>query len=315
MSDPLPLPLPEGFSVGHWSDSEGMTGCTVVLPPEGARGGVWVMGGGPGTRETDGMSPHSRSEGPTAVLLTGGSAFGIAAADGVSRWLEERERGTWTPTGPVPLVPTAVVYDIASGDPMARPGPDDGYSACEAAVPGVPERGAIGVGTGATVAKALGRQGSKQGGFGYAAMRTGTGQVVAALAAVNAAGDVIAEDGSILAGPTDPDGNAVSGAEAMAAMTAPPDMRAPEGATTLICICTDAPLDKRECGMVARAATAGIARAVDPTFTPVDGDIAFCLASGTGESRPFATMQVGAAAATVAAAAIRDAVRQASPER
>ena len=142
-------------------------------------------------------------------------------------------------------------------------------------------------------------------------MRTGTGDVVAALAAVNSAGDVIAEDGSILVGPRDTDGNVVSGAEAMAAMTEPPDLRAPEGATTLICICTDAPLDKRECGMVARASTAGIARAVDPTFTPVDGDVAFCLASGEGESRPFAAMQVGAAAATATAAAIRDAVRQA----
>jgi L-aminopeptidase/D-esterase-like protein len=307
-----PLPLPEGFEVGHWTDLEGMTGCTVVLPPEGSRGGVCVHGGGPGTRETDGMSPLSRSEGPTALLLTGGSAFGLAAADGVSRWLEERGRGTWTPAGPVPLVPTAVVFDLPSGDPKARPGPDSGYAACDAAGPGVPDRGGVGVGTGATVAKALGREGSKRGGFGYAAMKTGTGQIVAALAAVNSAGDVIAEDGSILAGPTDAEGNTVSGAEAMAAMTEPPELRAPEGATTLICICTDAALDKRECGMVARAATAGIARAVDPTFTPVDGDVAFCLASGTGESSPFAAMQVGAAAGTVAAAAIRDGVRQAS---
>jgi L-aminopeptidase/D-esterase-like protein len=307
-----PLPLPDGFEVGHHSDRKGMTGCTVVLPPEGSRGGVCVHGGGPGTRETDGMSPLSRSEGPTALLLTGGSAFGLAAADGVSRWLEERERGTWTPAGPVPLVPTAVVFDLPSGDPKARPRPDDGYAACEAAAPGVPERGAVGVGTGATVAKALGREGSKRGGFGYAAVRTGTGQVVAALAAVNSAGDVIAEDGSILAGPTDADGNTVSGAEVMAAMTEPPELRAPEGATTLVCICTDAALDKRECGMVARAATAGIARAVDPTFTPVDGDVAFCLASGTGEGSPFAAMQVGAAAATAAAAAIRDGVRSAA---
>jgi L-aminopeptidase/D-esterase-like protein len=304
-----PLALPDGFEVGHHSDHDGMTGCTVVLPPEGSRGGVCVHGGGPGTRETDGMSPLSRSEGPTALLLTGGSAFGLAAADGVSRWLEERGRGTWTPAGPVPLVPTAVVFDLPSGDPKARPGPDDGYAACEAAAPGVPERGAVGVGTGATVAKALGREGSKPGGFGYAAMKTGTGQTVAALAAVNSAGDVIAEDGSILAGPTDAEGNTVSGAEVMAAMTEPPELRAPEGATTLICICTDAALDKRECGMVARAATAGIARAVDPTFTPVDGDVAFCLASGTGERSPFAAMQVGAAAATDAAAAIRDGVR------
>ncbi len=304
-----PLSLPEGFEVGHWSDREGRTGCTVVLPPEGARGGVCVHGGGPGTRETDGMSPLSRSEGPTALLLTGGSAFGLAAADGVARWLEERGRGTATPAGPVPLVPTAVVYDLPSGDSTARPGPDGGYAACEAAAPGVPERGAVGVGTGATVAKALGRKGSKPGGFGYAAVKTGTGEVVAALAAVNSAGDVIAADGTVLAGPTDADGNVVSGAEAMAAMTELPDMRAPEGNTTLVCVCTDAALDKRECGMVARAATAGIARAVDPTFTPVDGDVAFCLASGEDEARPFAAMQVGAVAATVTAAAIRDAVR------
>jgi L-aminopeptidase/D-esterase-like protein len=306
-----PLAPPDGYQVGHWSDPEGMTGCTVVLPPKGTRGGVWVMGGGPGTRETDGMSPYSRSEGPSAVLLTGGSAFGLAAADGVARWLEERGRGTTTPAGPVPLVPTAVIFDLPSGDPRARPGPDDGYAACEAAAPGTPARGPVGVGTGATVAKALGREGSSQGGFGYAATRTGAGEVVAALAAVNAAGDVLAEDGSILVGPRDADGKLVSGAEAMAAMTEPPDLRAPEGNTTLVCICTDAPLDKRECGMVARGATAGIARAVDPTFTPVDGDVAFCLASGAGESRPFGAMQVGAAAATATAAAIRDAVRAA----
>ena len=305
-------PLPEGFEVGHWSDREGMTGCTVVLPPPGSRGGVWVMGGGPGTRETDTLSPFSRSDGPTAVLLTGGSAFGIAAADGVSRWLEERGRGSATPAGPVPLVPTAVVYDIASGDPRARPGPGEGYAACEAATPGVPERGAVGVGTGATVAKALGRRGASPGGFGYWAVVTGSGHIVSALAAVNAAGDVIAEDGSILAGPREPDGNVISGAEAMAGMTEPPDMRAPEGATTLVCVCTDAPLDKRECGMVARAATAGIARAVNPTFTPVDGDVAFCLASGDGSAEPFVAMQVGAAAGTATAAAIRDAIRQVS---
>ena len=314
MSEP-PLP-PDGFEVGHWSDPVGMTGCTVVLPPEGARGGIWVMGGGPGTRETDGMNPLSRSDGPTAVLMTGGSAFGIAAADGVSRWLEERERGTWTPAGPVPLVPTAVVFDVASGDPKARPGPDHGYAACDAAAPGVPERGAVGVGTGATVAKVLGRGGASQGGFGYAALRTGAGETVAALAAVNSAGDILAEDGSILVGARDAEGEVVNGAEVLIAqeevsLPQASDLRAPEGNTTLVCICTDASLDKRECGMVARAATAGIARAVDPTFTPVDGDVVFCLASGAGESRPFAAMQIGAAAATAAAAAIRDAVRQA----
>jgi L-aminopeptidase/D-esterase-like protein len=307
------LPLPEGFSVGHWSDPEGLTGCSVVIPPPGTRGGVWVQGGGPGTRENDTLNPFSRSEEASAILLTGGSGFGLAAADGVVRWLEEHEMGYWTPAGRVPLVPTAVIYDLASGDPKARPGPDQGYAACDDAGGGVPARGAVGVGTGATVAKTLGRERGSAGGVGYAAVRTGAGEIVAAVAAVNAAGDVLAEDGSVLVGPRLDDGEMVRGAERMIAMEQPPEFKAPEGNTTLACVCTDATLSKRECGMVARAATAGIARAVDPTFTPVDGDVAFCLASGSSEEiRPFASLQIGAAAATVTAAAIRDAVRQAA---
>jgi L-aminopeptidase/D-esterase-like protein len=305
-------PLPDGFSVGHWSDREARTGCTVVIPPPGTSGGVWVQGGAPGTRETDTLRPLSRSEEASAVLLTGGSAFGLAAADGVARWLEQHEMGYWTPAGLVPLVPTAVIYDLASGDPTVRPGPEEGYAACEAAAGGIPERGAVGAGCGATVAKTLGREGALQGGVGYAAVRTGAGEIVAAITAVNAAGDVIDEDGSVLAGPRNESGEIVRGAELMVAMEQPPEFKVPEGNTTLVCVCTDAPLSKRDCGMVARAATAGIARAVDPTFTPVDGDVAFCLASGKGELRPFGSMQVGAAAATVTAAAIRDAVRQAA---
>jgi L-aminopeptidase/D-esterase-like protein len=304
-----PPPLPDGFVVGHSSDPEGSTGCTVVIPPPGTRGGVWVQGGGPGTRETDTLGPLARSEEASAVLLTGGSAFGLAAADGVARWLEEHGRGYPTPAGRVPLVPTAVIYDLASGDPSARPGAEDGYAACEAAQPGVPERGAVGVGTGATVAKLLGRERASAGGLGYAAAETGAGDRVSAIAAVNAAGDVLAEDGSILVGPRGDDGEMLSGAEALAAMKEMPELRVPEGNTTLVCVCTDAALDKRGCGMVARAATAGIARAVDPTFTPVDGDVAFCLASGEGESSTLAPIQIGAVAATLTAAAIRDAVR------
>jgi L-aminopeptidase/D-esterase-like protein len=306
-----PPALPEGFAVGHWSDPEGRTGCTVVIPPQGTKGGVWVQGGGPGTRETDTLNPLSRSEEASAILLTGGSAFGLAAADGVVRWLEEHELGYWTPAGRVPLVPTAVIYDLAEGDPKARPGPEQGYAACEGARPGVPERGRVGVGAGATVAKALGRERGSAGGVGYAAVRTGAGETVAAVAAVNGVGDVIAEDGSVLAGPRGDDGEMVRGVERLVAMEQPPEFKAPEGNTTLACVCTDATLSKRECGMVARAATAGIARAIDPTFTPVDGDLAFCLASGRAEEpHPFISLQVGAAAATVTAAAIRDAIRQ-----
>lgn len=310
MSD---VPLPEGFAVGHWSDPAGLTGCTVVLPPPGSRGGVWIQGGGPGTRETDTLGPLARSQEASAVLLTGGSAFGLAAADGVARWLEEHELGYWTPAGLVPLVPSAVIYDLASGDPSARPGPEEGYEACRSATGGVPERGSVGVGTGATVAKALGRERAGRGGFGYAALHTGAGETVSAVAAVNAAGDVLAEDGSVLVGPRGDEGEMLRGADLVVALEQPPELKVPEGNTTLVCVCTDAELTKAECGMVARAATAGIARAVDPTFTPVDGDVAFCLASGSaGESRPFISMQIGAAAATATAAAIRDAVRKAT---
>ena len=316
MSEPL-VPLPEGFSVGHWSDPEGLTGCTVLIPPpdEGSAG-VFVAGGGPGTRETDILSPLSRADGASAILLTGGSAFGLAAADGVARWLEERDRGHPTPAGLVPIVPAAVVYDLASGDPKARPGPEQGYAACEAAAPGVPEAGHVGAGTGATVAKMLGRDRASRGGLGYAALHTGAGETVSAIAVVNAAGDVLAADGSVIAGPRGDDGEMKRGADLLVAMERGPDLRVPEGNTTLVCICTDAALDKREAGMVARAATAGIARAVDPTFTPVDGDVAFCMASGTaGEHREFISMQIGAAAATATAAAIRDAVRPGRPDR
>jgi L-aminopeptidase/D-esterase-like protein len=303
-----PAPLPEGFMVGHWSDLEGATGCTVVIPPPATTGGVWVQGGGPGSRETDTLRPLARSEEASAVLLTGGSAFGLAAADGVVRWLEEHGLGYPTPAGRVPLVPAAVVYDLAGGDPKARPGPEQGYAACEAAAAGVPDRGRIGVGAGATVAKLLGRERASAGGFGYAAAVTGAGATVAALVAVNAAGDVIAADGGLMVGPRGDDGEMRRGTELLAGMTEMPDLREAEGNTTLVCICTDAPLDKRACGMVARAATAGIARAVDPTFTPVDGDVAFCLASGEGPPAPLDAIQVGSVAATATATAIRDAV-------
>ncbi|HKH42430.1 MAG TPA: P1 family peptidase, partial [Solirubrobacterales bacterium] len=154
------------------------------------------------------------------------------------------------------------------------------------------------------------RDRARPGGVGYAALVTGTGHTVAAIAVVNAAGDVIDEDGSVLAGPREEEGEALRGAELIAAMEEPPQFRVPEGNSTPVCVCTDAALDKRGCSMVARAATAGLGRAVDPVFTPVDGDVVFSLASGRDEPDQFAPFQIGAAAATVTAAAIRDAVRQ-----
>jgi L-aminopeptidase/D-esterase-like protein len=313
-----PLPLPAGFAVGHWTDPEARTGCTVVLAPAGIRGAVEVRGGGTGTRELEGLSPLANAEGPNAVLLTGGSAFGLAAADGVVRWLERRGIGRPTPVGVVPLVPTAVVFDLAAGAAGRRPGPEEGHAACEAAASGVPLRGRIGAGTGAAVGKVLGRERATQGGVGYAAARLAGGETVAAIAVANPSGDVIGDEGEVLGGPHGDSGELLRSAELMRDMPQLPswEMR-PGQSTTLACVCTDAALDKRSCGIVARIASAGIARAVDPAFTPLDGDIVFCLASGPGPppapgpAASWTLTVVGTVAATVTAAAIRDAVRQA----
>jgi L-aminopeptidase/D-esterase-like protein len=306
-------PVPEGFSVGHWSDSRGGTGCTAILAPPESRGGVDVRGGGTGTRETDAIGPLTGTEQVSAVLLTGGSAYGLAAADGVVRWLEENERGYMTPGGLVPIVPAAVVYDLVEGDPKARPGSDSGYAACEAATGGVPERGRIGAGTGTAVGKILGRERGMRAGVGYAATKTGRGETVAALAVVNAFGDVIGADGTRIAGPRGDDGETLSTPEILVTMEGPPDWsRVEERNTTLVCVMTDAGLAKPACTRIARMASAGIARAVDPVFSDVDGDVAFCVASGPVEHDRFAAVAVGTAAATVTASAIRDAVARAT---
>ena len=316
--------LPAGFRIGHWTDPDGRTGCTVVIPPPGARGGVDIRGGGTGTREIETLSPLANAEGPTAVLLTGGSAFGLAAADGVARWLEERGFGRPTPMGTVPLVPAAVIYDLAEGGAGRRPGPDEGYRACDNASAAVPERGPVGAGAGAAVGKLFGRERSTPGGLGYAGTVLADGRVVAAVAVANAFGDVIAEDGTVLGGPHADGGRPVRTTDLLPGMPIPPGMPVPpsqasgaegsEGNTTLVCVLTDASLDKRSCAIVARMASAGIARAVVPVFTPVDGDVVFCVASGSEPPPPpgleatWALTVLGTVAATVTAQAIRDAV-------
>ncbi len=304
---------PEGFAIGHWTDAGGATGCSVVIAPPGCHGGVDVRGGGPGTRETDVIGPLAGTSEVTAVMLAGGSAYGLGAADGAMRWLEERGRGYETPGGLVPIVPAAVIYDLAEGDPGARPGPEAGYAACESAAGGVPERGRVGAGTGAAVGKILGRERSSPAGVGYAAARSGRGETVAALAVVNAFGDVIGERGELLAGPRPAGGGATTTAELIAAMERPPEWTGlEERNTTLACVMTDASLDKAACARVARMASGGVARAIDPAFSDVDGDVAFCLAAGRGRADRFTAIAIGTIAATVTAAAIRDAVRSAS---
>ncbi len=302
-------PPPEGFAIGHWTDARGATGCTVVLAPPGARGGVDVRGGGPGTRETDVIGPLAGIAEVTAVVLSGGSAFGLAAADGAVRWCEAHGRGYATSGGLVPIVPAAVIYDLVAGDPATRPGPEAGYAACAAAASGVPERGPVGAGTGAAVGKILGRERATPTGVGYAAARTGTGFTAAAIAVANAFGDLIGEDGSVVAGIRVDGRESISTAATIAAMQAPPDWsRLEDRNTTLVCVMTDAPLDKAACTRVARMASGGVARAVDPVFSDVDGDVAFCIASGApAVADRFTALAVGTLAATVTAAAIRDA--------
>jgi L-aminopeptidase/D-esterase-like protein len=309
-----PAAPPAGFRIGHWSDPEGRTGCTVVIAPDGTRGGVDVRGGGPGTRETDVIGPFAGTDRVTAVMLAGGSAYGLSAADGAMRWLEEQGLGYPTPAGVVPIVPAAIVYDLAEGDPGARPGAEAGYAACAAAREGVPERGRVGAGSGTAASKILGRESAVPSGVGYAAAKGAGGVTVAALAVANPFGDVLGADGQPLAVARSEDGSVQRTADAIAAMEEPPDpFKVQPGNTTLACLMTDVALDKAACARVARAAAAGVARAVAPVFTDVDGDVVFCLSSGDGEAADrFSVLQAQTIAADLVAEAIRDAVASAA---
>jgi L-aminopeptidase/D-esterase-like protein len=296
--------LPEGVLVGHWTDREAWTGCTVVVLPEGSLASCEVRGGAPGTVGTDGLSPASADAGADAILLTGGSGFGLAAVEGVARWLLERGRGWAMPAGPVPIVAGAVVYDLALGSGSQWPTADAGYAACEAAT-ATPERGSVGAGTGCTVGKML-REGWTKGGLGVASHGLPGGGLVAAVAVVNAVGEVVDRDGTVLAGIWR-DGRYVRSLEVL--MEQRPPERSEREATTLACVVTDAKLTKTEAWLCARAAGAGMARAVSPVWTPYDGDTVFCAAANEWDADPAV---VAAIAAEVTAEAIRDGVLQAT---
>lgn len=305
MSAPAEVTLPDGLAVGHWTDREGWTGCTAILAPRGAVAAGEVRGGGPGTRETDLLSPAANAPGVDAVLLTGGSAFGLAAAEGVVAFLAERGLGYPTRAGAVPLVSAAVVYDLGLGDAAARPDAAAGYAACVAASAEV-ARGSVGAGTGATVGKLLGGGGRTKGGFGAASLPVEDARVTA-LAVVNAFGDVLATDGSVLAGVWR-DGAYHATADLLAAGERPAPVEGRE-ATTLVCLTTDAALTKTDAWLLARAALSGVARAVEPVATPVDGDAVFCLATGRV---PASVPLLCALAPRAVSAAIRDAVVEAT---
>lgn len=302
----------EGFRVGHWTDAEAGTGCTAIVPPEGVVASVEVGGGGTSARETDLLSSSSSVRTLSALMFVGGSAFGLDAASGAVRWCEERRLGRDTGAAVVPLVSAAVIYDLGISGGARRPGPQEGYAACAAAEPGSHAVGSVGAGTGATVGKLFGQAGWCKGGLGAASATTHDGATVAALAVANCWGDVLDADGSVIAGAWRDE--AFVGA-ARRSWSDPPEhpRLAGEGQnTTLLCVATDAALSPAEADRVARMAHTGLARAVHPVNTPIDGDAVFCLASGRIPAAPFA---VASASAWVAAEAVRDAVRSATSVR
>jgi L-aminopeptidase/D-esterase-like protein len=295
----------EGLSVGHFSDWKGLTGCTVVLAPQGVTASVDVRGGAPGTLETDVLSPYASVCEIHAVLLTGGSALGLGAAAGVSKFLREAGYGYRTPYARVPLVSAAVIYDLGLGSATAYPRPEDAYQAAMAAGPQV-EEGSVGAGTGATVGKILGAAGMMKGGIGLSSVTLGGGATVSALTVVNALGDVLDEHGAVLAGARR-DGAFVGSKDLLLGMTDAPTPFSLEN-TTVSVVMTHARLDKLQCGIVARMSHDGLARAIDPVHTPVDGDCVFVLATGHKAGNVF---QLGAAAAEAVAMSVRRAVRAA----
>ncbi len=300
----------EGIKVGHYTDLEGITGCTVVLCQEGGVGGVDVRGSAPGTRETDLMRPVNLVERVNAVLLTGGSAFGLSAATGVMRWLEERRVGFDVGVGVVPIVPAAVLFDLTIGDPGARPDADAGYQACESASDGPVAEGCSGAGVGATVGKLLGPKFATKSGLGTASLRIGRGIVVGAIVAVNAFGDVVdPEQGTILAGTQKPVvGGFLNTVKRMQGNLGQTILGL--GNTTLAVVATNAYLDKEGANKMAQMAQDGLARTIRPAHTMFDGDTVFALATGKrsrkGEGADPSV--VGAASAEVLAEAVVRAV-------
>ena len=306
----------EGLRVGHYTLTARPTGCTVVLVEGGgAVGGVSQRGGAPGTRETDLLDPLNLVDKVNAIVLAGGSAFGLDAAQGVVRYLEERKIG-WNvgAAGVVPIVPSAILFDLGfGGDPTIRPTADCGYRAAQVASETAVAEGNVGAGAGATLGKMAGRERSMKGGIGTAAIKLPNGLVVAALAAVNAVGDVIDPmTGQVIAGVRSADGKTLADARKLLRDGSLLRAVAPRAAenTTIAVVATNATLTKAEVNRVALMADAGLARAITPAHTIGDGDTVFALATGRWPGQADASI-IGALAAEVLADAIVRAATQA----
>lgn len=291
-----------GVRVGHWTHPSARTGCTVVLLPDGSVGSAEVRGGAPASRELELLHPERRVARVDAVVLSGGSAFGLAAADGVMQWCEARGIGFPTMAGPVPIVPTMALFDLNVGDATVRPGPAEGRAACEAATDGTIELGAVGAGAGATIGKWRGADARRQGGLVSASVRVGPA-VVSTLVAVNAFGDV------------DPDGPGLAAAlERLTEEGRDPSVTdaAPVGVNTTIgVVATNVRLDKVGCLVVAQGAHDALSRVIVPAHTRVDGD-AF-VAVSTGEIDPDEVRIDIDAVRLLAVAVVDRAVRSLAP--
>lgn len=299
----------QGLRVGHAQNLDGPTGCTVILCPPNTVGGVDQRGGAPGTRETDLLRPMHLVQHVHAVLLAGGSAYGLNASAGVMRYLEEHGIGFDVRVGVVPIVPAAIIFDLDVGNPAIRPDASMGYAACTHATPDSVAEGCVGAGTGARVGGMYGIEFACKSGIGTAAIELDNGIRVAALMVVNAVGDVVDEKGQILAGVRQPpDGKSFAGSlnalRTLANLT-------PSTNTIVGVVATNAQLTKEETNKVAQMAQDGVARAVRPAHTLMDGDTTIALA--TGSAGPANVSLIGAYAAEITAQAIRRAVQIATP--
>ena len=303
-----------GIEVGQHTLGQRLTGCSVALARRGAVAAVDVRGAAPGTRETDLLEASNLVQQVQAIVLCGGSAFGLDAASGVVRWLDERGIGFATPHGAVPIVPAAVLFDLPvvrpGDDPRARPDAQAGYAACEAASTASPVSGNVGAGAGASVGKLFGPQRAMKGGIGHASVRVGP-WIVAAMVACNAVGDVLdPATGRILAGARTEDGLQLL--DSARALLSGQRLQAPVPGvnTTIGVIATNAALDKAQARRLAMSGHDGLARSIRPAHTPYDGDTLFAMATGSEQASPDLLLLTVMAAEAVALATV-DAIRQA----
>jgi L-aminopeptidase/D-esterase-like protein len=292
----------EGFKVGHHSDLDSLTGCTVILCPPKTKASCEVRGSSPGSRELALLAPDKKMDEIHAVLLTGGSAFGLAAADGVMRFLEERDVGYPTPWGKVPLVPSAVIFDLNVGKSIVRPNGEAGYQACKNATSADVEEGNVGAGTGATVGKWNGLEYCMKGGTGSASTTVGD-LVVGSLVVVNAVGDVVDKSGRIIAGAKSKQGQFFGEADPNRTFVRGKVLE--QTNTTLAVVATNADFSKVELFRISQRMHDGFARAINPVHTSFDGDISFALSWGSVHADLDFVAEI---AATVTAEAIRRAV-------